>query len=81
MNINNEDLIKLLYRDFEELQLKLVNKPVLGAPRWHMTNYKILDDNGLIEINMEDGHIENNAIVQYSENKKKFEIIKEDEAT
>lgn len=64
MNINNEALIRLLHEDFENLQSKLTNKPILGASEWHIVNYKILNDNGLIEINMEDGHIENNAIVQ-----------------
>lgn len=77
MNFNNENLIKNLYKDFDSIQSKLVNKPILGAPKWNMTNYKILNDNGLIEINMEDGHIENNVIIQYNEEKNSFDIIKE----
>lgn len=77
MNINNEVLIKLLHEDFEKLQSKLTNKPILGASKWNIVNYKILNDNGLIEINMEDGHIENNAIVQYSKEKNSFYIVKE----
>lgn len=77
MGLKNEKLIEKLYKDFDTIQSKFVNKPILGAPRWHITNYKILNDSGLIEINMEDGHIENNAIVQYSEERNFFDIIKE----
>lgn len=77
MNVNNEVIIKLLYEDFANLQSKLTNKPILGASEWHLINYKVLNDNGLIEINMEDGHIENNAIVQYSKENNSFDIIKE----
>lgn len=77
MGLKNEKLIEKLYKDFDTIQSKFVNKPILGAQRWHITNYKILNDSGLIEINMEDGHIKNNAIVQYSEERNFFDIIKE----
>lgn len=78
MNQNGE-MIKQLYNQFDKIQSKLGNKPVLGAPKWHLTDYKLMNQNRnrLIKIYMEDGHIENTAILQYSKETNSFNIIKE----
>ena len=77
MHVENEEIIEKLNENFDLIQSKLENKPILGASKWHLINFKILNDKGLIEINMEDGHIQNNAILEYSKKSETFEIIKE----
>lgn len=77
MNINNKTLIQKLYQNFDSLQCKLNKKPILGASKWHLVDYKILNNHGLIELSMEDGHVEHNVIVKYSKKKDIFEIEKE----
>lgn len=77
MSIENRKLIKQLHNDFDTIQSKLVKRPVLGASKWRLINYRILDNNGLIEINMEDGHIENKALLQYLDEENTFKILKE----
>lgn len=73
--MDNKKIIKKLHKDFEKIQSKLVKKPVLGASKWHLVDYRILDNNGLVEINMEDGHIKNNALLQYLDAENTFEIL------
>lgn len=72
-----DEIIKQLINQFDVIQNKLDNKPVLGAPKWHLTGYKIMNKNGLIEVSMEDGHVENTVVLQYSQETNTFNIIKE----
>lgn len=77
MNVDNKKLIKQLHKDFEKIQSKLVKRPILGASKWRLVNYRILDNDGLIEINIEDGHIENSALLRYLDAENTFKILQE----
>lgn len=75
--MNNIEIIKIILQDFDIIQTSFINQPVLSALKWYMTDYKILDDKGMIEINMEDGHISNKVMVKYIKDSDTFVVVKE----
>lgn len=68
-----------LIQKIEKMQKKLFrNKPVLGATRWFVIEVLFLPNN-YIGVKMEDGHIENYAILKRDTESDKLTVVIESE--
>ena len=69
----------VLIQRIEKNQKKLFrNKPVLGATRWFFIEVLFLPNN-YIGVKMEDGHIENYAILKHDTESDKLTVVIESE--
>ncbi|MDD2491226.1 MAG: hypothetical protein WCY24_04590 [Lutispora sp.] len=73
----NEYIEKKLIEEFGEIQSSIIkNKPILGASQWYLCEILFLEKN-VFAIQMEDGHIENYAIIKYNQEKDCFNLVEE----
>jgi len=69
----------VLIQNIEKMQKKLFrNKPVLGATCWFVIEVLFLPNN-YIGVKMEDGHIENYAILKHDTESDKLTVVIESE--
>jgi len=69
----------VLIQKIEKMQKKLFgNKPVLGATCWFVVKVLFLPNN-YIGVRMEDGHIENYAILKHDTESDKLTVVIESE--